>query len=159
MISNITKNWPRFFSLVTDTWCIWTVECPPWKMFLGFRLRSTEDWRPPPCARCVATPRVFLAQLDARGHNLGPAPIEDKGFSLLANCLMHIHSVNPTGWTSWPFKPKGWAWWMVTLHTCLLGAGCVSRGIIVDIPADSATCFWQAGGRNGHFGFFGYIFR
>lgn len=157
VIRKSATNWPPLFSLVTDTQWTRTVQRLPRKMLGGLTIKKRGGQAPPPpraerqCqglsrTTCSMTPRARVRS------RVG-------GACLLPSRLLHVHSVNPTGRASWPFKPSGWARAMKTLHTGLLGAKCGRSAAFSWHPCNSATCFWRAGGSNGHFGFFGFVFR
>lgn len=146
VISNIIKNWPSFFSWVTETRWIRAVQCSPVEMLLGFVIKKHRGLMAallPPHTACLE-PRQGSSwhPLEAQCPSLGLL-LGDQGSFRLLSCLTCAHSLTPAGCTAWPLKPKGWAWSMVTLHTCLLVLGVCPRGITAASlwiqPRDSET--------------------
>ena len=162
MISNIIKNWPSFFSWVTETQWRRAVQCSPVKMLLGFVVKKHRRLVTalfPPHVACVEPRQGFSwHHLMPQRHEPGSAPRGTRGPS--------VSSVALGGLTHWPqlgahpdplnLKAGPDRWWPCT-RALVLGAcpaafplrPCgFSRGILR-----------QAGGSNGHFGFFGFVFR
>lgn len=106
-----------------------------------------------------AVPRAVLAWWDAQCHGFGLLLVGPMDPFLLTAFFSSPHGTRLGGCSDSVNLRAGPArWWLCSRAFWVLHVHC--RGIAVDIPGDSATCFWQAAGSNGHrFGFFGFCLQ